>query len=130
MPSPFPGMDPYIEAPQLWTDFHTDLAAEIRAALNRTLNPGYVARLAPYLTYEEVEIGALRAMRPDLTVEQAGPTGGTATATITPTFTPTTVESLVPMEVPLQLNRVEIHSTETEQLVTVIEILSPVNKRR
>lgn len=33
MESPFPGMDPYIEAPRIWSDFHGDLAAEIRAEL-------------------------------------------------------------------------------------------------
>jgi Protein of unknown function (DUF4058) len=37
MPSPFPGMDPYIEAPDIWSDFHGDLAAEMRAELNRVL---------------------------------------------------------------------------------------------
>ncbi|RLT35566.1 MAG: DUF4058 family protein, partial [Chloroflexi bacterium] len=26
MPSPFPGMDPYIEQSRLWVDFHSDLA--------------------------------------------------------------------------------------------------------
>jgi hypothetical protein len=30
MASPFPGMDPYIEQPEIWSDFHLDLAAEIR----------------------------------------------------------------------------------------------------
>ena len=29
MPSPFPGMDPYIESPALWSDFHNNLASEI-----------------------------------------------------------------------------------------------------
>ena len=24
MPSPFPGMDPYLEAPQIWPDYHPD----------------------------------------------------------------------------------------------------------
>jgi len=28
-------MDPYIEAPDIWSDFHGDLAAEMRAELNR-----------------------------------------------------------------------------------------------
>ena len=37
MPSPFPGMDPYLEAPSIWPDFHDALAAEIRGELNRTL---------------------------------------------------------------------------------------------
>jgi hypothetical protein len=47
MPSPFPGMAPYIEAPEIWGDCHGDLAAEIRAALNRVLKPCSVARLTP-----------------------------------------------------------------------------------
>jgi hypothetical protein len=28
MPSPFPGMDPYLEAPDIWPDFHNALGAE------------------------------------------------------------------------------------------------------
>jgi hypothetical protein len=31
--SPFPGMDPYIEACGLWEDFHGDLIAEMKRAL-------------------------------------------------------------------------------------------------
>ncbi len=56
MPSPFPGMDPYIEHPEVWSDFHGDLAAEIRAELNKVIQPRYVARLTPRVTYEIVEI--------------------------------------------------------------------------
>ena len=39
MSSPFSGMDPYIEDPEVWGDFHSDLAAEIRTELNRQLQP-------------------------------------------------------------------------------------------
>lgn len=56
MPSPFPGMDPYIETPKIWSDFHNDLASEIRAQLNTMIQPRYVARLVPYVTYETIEI--------------------------------------------------------------------------
>ena len=28
MPSPLPGMDPYIEHPEIWSDFHGDLAGD------------------------------------------------------------------------------------------------------
>ncbi len=45
MPSPFPGMDPYLESPDIWPDFHDALASEIRAVLNQTLPPPYYARL-------------------------------------------------------------------------------------
>ena len=45
MPSPFPGMDPYLEAPHIWPDLHDALAAEIRNDLNQTLPTPYYARL-------------------------------------------------------------------------------------
>ncbi|MBI3760749.1 MAG: DUF4058 family protein, partial [Chloroflexi bacterium] len=33
MPSPFPGMDPYLEASHIWEDFHASLASEVRKQL-------------------------------------------------------------------------------------------------
>ena len=32
MPSPFPGMDPYLETPLLWGDVHHELISQIRRA--------------------------------------------------------------------------------------------------
>ena len=57
MPSPLPGMDLYIETPELWSDFHNNLASEMQAQLNRLIQPRYFARLTPYMTYEVVEVG-------------------------------------------------------------------------
>ena len=37
MLSPFPGMDPYLEAPDIWSDLHAALAGEMRAELNLLL---------------------------------------------------------------------------------------------
>lgn len=45
MPSPFPGMDPYLESPVIWPDVHHGLISEIQAALNPRLRPRYVARV-------------------------------------------------------------------------------------
>jgi hypothetical protein len=128
MPSPFPGMDPYIESPALWSDFHNDLASEIRAHLNRHIQPRYFARLTPYVTYEVVEIGQASGIRPDIGVWHLDPVPATST-TSTGTIPAAPVESLVALEIPLRLHRVEIRTTAQQQLVTVIEILSPVNKR-
>ncbi len=88
-------MDPYIEHTEVWSDFHGDLAAEIRAELNKVIQPRYVARLVPRATYE----------------------------------IPAPVENLVAMEVPLRLFTVEVVESSARQLVTSIEILSPVNKQ-
>jgi hypothetical protein len=128
MPSPFPGMDPYIETPELWSDFHSDLASEIRAQLNRCIQPHYFARLTPYVTYEVVEVGQVYGVRPDVGVWQLQTLPGESQA-CTATIAPAPVESLVPLEIPLRLHRVEIRATASQQLVTVVEILSPVNKR-
>ena len=44
MPSPFPGMDPYLEGSP-WMSFHSQLCAEIARQLTPKLRPRYLARL-------------------------------------------------------------------------------------
>jgi hypothetical protein len=122
-------MDPYIEIPKLWSDFHHDLAAELRAQLNRTVPSGYVARMDASVTYDIIEIRETRTVRPDVAVYQhpASAESGRGGLATVPTIAP--VESTIPLEVPLRLYRVEVRWLDQEQLVTVLEILSPVNKR-
>lgn len=43
--SPFPGMDPYLENPDLWPDFHDRLAGVISAKLNEDLPSQFYSRL-------------------------------------------------------------------------------------
>jgi len=100
MPSPFPGMDPYLEG-SLWTSVHTALAVEIARQLNRRLSTRYVAlttRRFVMDTPEESEI-VIGEIYPDVAVANI------------PHVT------------------VEIRDVEQRQLVTVIEILSPTDKR-
>ena len=129
MPSPFPGMDPYIEQSKLWVDFHNRLADEISAELNARIRPNYFARLTPYTTYEAIEVSQSRfqGIRPDVGVmqrrpPQGGPMGGVAL------LDPPPVTSTVTLDEPLELLSVEIRRSDSELLVTAIEILSPVNK--
>jgi hypothetical protein len=121
-------MDPYIEHPQVWSDFHSNLATEIQAQLNPVIQPRYVARLAPLVTYDLIEVAQTRGVRPDVAVWQTdappGAPGETAVA-----IPPAPAESTVAIEMPLRLLSIEIHLVETLELVTAIEILSPVNKR-
>lgn len=131
MPSPFPGMDPYIEVSWLWPDFHHDLIAEMRARINQVLPPGYVARTDVTVTYEVVEISEpdkTRSIRPDVTLLQERDPQSTAAgvATLIPAAP---FEGMVPLEAPIRRGRVEVRRVEDDFLVTVIELLSPVNKR-
>ncbi len=128
MASPFPGMDPYIEDPEIWSDFHGRLPEHISGDLNQVVQPRYVARMVPCVTYDLVEIEEHRSVRPDVAVWQTRTLGehpGGATAAIAPA----PAQSLIPMEIPLRLYVVEVREVSTLRLVTAIEILSPVNKR-
>lgn len=130
MPSPFPGMDPYLEQSKLWVDFHNRLADEIGARLNAQIRPSYFARLTPYTTYEAVEIGqsTMRSIRPDVGVMQPDPTQPISSLGVAVLDIDTPVESEIDLSVPVDLLNVEIYNSD-ETLITAIEILSPVNKR-
>jgi len=120
-------MDPYIEQPRLWVDFHSNLASEIQAELNRQIRPVYFARLTPYTTYEVVELALsrLQGIRPDVGVmrEVAAPYYAGDVALLDPP-----AKSIAPMDDSLDILSVEILRSSDEQLITAIEILSPVNK--
>ena len=47
MPSPFPGMNPYLERPNLWRGFHGLMLAQMTYALTRAIQPHF------YVEYEE-----------------------------------------------------------------------------
>jgi hypothetical protein len=126
MPSPFLGMDPYLENPNIWEDFHTSLAAEIRDQLTQHIRPRYIAALVPNGTYDEVTIEERRLAKPDVSVFEVAstPLQGEAVA-----IAPAPLIGQAPLEIPLKLHSVELREVETGRLVTAIEILSPVNKR-
>jgi hypothetical protein len=49
MPFPFPGMDPYLEEPAIWPDYHTTFLLHLRAEISLRLPSRYVARLDRYV---------------------------------------------------------------------------------
>jgi len=122
-------MDPFIESRRIWSDFHLDLTAEIRAHLNARIQPGYYATAVTYVTYDVIEVAHSepRAVSPDVSVWRTDPrvpTPGTMAV-----IDPSPVQSMVPLEVPVRLARVEVREAGADTLVTAIEILSPINKR-
>jgi len=132
-------MDPYIETRNLWSDFHSDMSAEIRAALNLGIQPRYVARVNPYIVYDTLEIaergpnGTRQPERigPDVAVfhREAPESPEAAASAAGLLIAPAPVISQVPHDVPVKIYPIEIRTVDDHTLVTVIEILSPVNKR-
>ncbi|PAX52909.1 hypothetical protein CK510_16740 [Brunnivagina elsteri CCALA 953] len=41
MPSPFPGMNPYLENPEFWSEFHSRMIVAIADALDECLSRDY-----------------------------------------------------------------------------------------
>src|SRR5436309_7654613 len=73
MPSPFPGMDPFLETNPIFQELHTQMLAEMQAQLQPQLRPKYVARLERHLSEGSVwdaPQGAVTLERkePDVTV--------------------------------------------------------------
>jgi hypothetical protein len=130
MPSPFPGMNPYLEG-YLWADVHNALASKIRQLLVPLLRPRYTARLEIYLVEDTAPEGEIGILYPDVEVvrlrqgpEVRSPFAGSAIAT-----TPSLLTLPVMQPVAVRIPCVEIRDTAGNTLVTSIEILSPVNKR-
>ena len=70
MPSPFPGMDPYIEACDLWADFHDSLIQEIKSTLAQAAPERYLIRTGErsYLVLVETEGKKSHPFLPDVSV--------------------------------------------------------------
>jgi hypothetical protein len=127
MPSPFPGMDPYLEDPQLWPSVHHLLISQIGTTLNPLLPPGYMAAFG-----ERVFVaGPDRDIYPDVIVKDVSEAGGgvpssrggTATAVSDPPWViAVTSDEIVESFVEIRI------LTESQQVVTTIEVLSPRNK--
>src|SRR3989442_7552602 len=133
MPSSFPGMDPYLEG-DMWQEFHETLASAMRAQLMPLLVPRYVALLAKRYILTRPTLGIVdlppRMVYPDVHVvapPAAPPATGRDGAPIAVVEPAVELPSILSEEVP-QLS-IEIRDVAQRLLVTVIEILSPVNKR-
>ena len=132
MAGPFPGMDPYLEFQAPWPDFHNALIAEIRNELGAKLPDSYVARVD-----ERIEIATSvpdppTSFRPDVVVSRfaEGVTSLGVTVANAPkaTLEPKLVEILDRDPEELRITWVEIRALPELELVTAVEVLSPINK--
>ena len=126
MPSPFPGMDPFLEHPHFFAGLHGAMHTYIREALQARLPEPYFAEINERVWIET----SARYVEPDTTVIQGvdvvrSETGGVAVAARTqPLVFEVTDDERTEMEVEIRTRR----DDEGERLVTVIEVLSLANK--
>lgn len=128
MPSPFPGMDPYLEVPAFWEDFHDGFITYWRDAINDRLPEGYEARINERVTVVDEGADHAKVIVPDVAVlgatsrVPAPQPGGGAVATLEPITLP-----LVFVE-EVRTTYIEIRRIEDRRVVTILELLSPSNK--
>ena len=133
MSSPFPGMNPYLENPDLWSEVHHRLITAIAIAISPTLRPQYRVAIEKRTYRLDTEDSLLIGI-PDvaiLSVKQAQKPSIRKTAIAT---LPTETENraiTVTLPLPLEIKEgyLEIREVSTGKVVTIIEILSPTNKK-
>src|SRR5947209_17594481 len=79
MPSPFPGMNPYLEQPGVWPNFHTQVLTAFVAQLVPQVVPDYLVQLEERISLQEPPDGPDRLLgRVDLAVAPGPEDGGVA----------------------------------------------------
>jgi hypothetical protein len=123
-------MDPYLETPAYWPDVHNSLITALREQIQPNLSPNYLAIITPHVLYESLEVATPRAIVPDIAVSRIGHAEDQAEGDVAVAIAPPADATLVlPFAFPTRYHRIEIRTVAGERLVTVIELLSPANKR-
>lgn len=129
MPNLFPGMNPYLEHPEIWPGVHHWLIVELARLLSPQLRPKYRVAVEVRM-YETVGEEALLVGIPDLTVKGSQETAQQPLNNVAVAQSPTQPQTVeVPLPETIKQGYLEVREVATREVVTAIEILSPVNKR-
>jgi Protein of unknown function (DUF4058) len=128
MPSPFPGMNPFLEQSDAWQDFHDSFIPAIRDAVSPQVSPAFLVKIEEHLYIHELSVEQrLRLGNADVSVSR-NPGAGTGAATAQAVHDAPARILLPAVEFEKQLF-LEIRDRHNRELVTVIEVLSPSNKQ-
>lgn len=129
MPNPFPGMNPYLESPELWRSIHNRLIVAIADFLTPQLLPKYLVDIEQRI-YQISGEDALLVGIPDVAVQRS-PDRITSNPSNVAVIAPTVKALRVRVAVPVEFREIYLQIIEkpTKKVVTVIKVLSPTNKR-
>lgn len=121
-------MDPYLERPGLWPDVHNSLIVAIRDAIVPMVTPKYYVGVESRAYVIRPE-GDEFLGRPDVSVVSpvAAPPGA-AVATAVETDDVTVLDVELPIGDEISHYYLEVRGAQSHELITAIEVLSPVNK--
>jgi hypothetical protein len=127
MPSPFPGMNPYFEQTVYWLDFHTEFLSALRRLLAPRIAPKYIVQLEEHIYIHDLPPEPRERLgTAELSVVQTG-SGELEKSAVLLLEAPAQIWLSVQdvEEVPF----LEVRDRLGREMVTVIELLSPSNKR-
>ena len=127
MSSPFPGMDPYLEDPAIWSGVHAAILGAIFEMLGPAVRPKYAVRFEERVFVTGEDDPGYRTIIPDLRVVERQTqylnrpwSAGSAIAE------PIRVQ--VPAEEEVHEKSLHVIDVRDRSIVTVIQLLSPTNK--
>jgi hypothetical protein len=126
MRSPFPGMNPFLEQSELWSAVHSRLIVAIADSLIDQLSDKYRIEVEKRTYISEDGTDNLLVGIPDVAV-LAQPTARETTATLLLDPQPQRVQ--IPDLTETTERFLEIREIATGKVITIIELLSPKNKR-
>ena len=129
MSSPFPGMNPYLENPDLWAEVHHRLISAIAINLAPALRPKYRVAIEKRTYFSEGD-RAIDVGIPDVAVlaqTRIAANSGSVATVVEPKVESITVT--LPIAQEMKEGYLEIREVATGRVVTAIEVLSPSNKR-
>jgi len=130
MPSPFPGMNPYLENPELWPEVHHWILTLLAESLIPQLRPKYRVAVEKRV-YHDTDRNSVLIGIPDVAIARSlKPTiqESSNIAVASPPVKPVTVNIPIPEEI--RETYLEVREVATGEVITVIELLSPKNKRQ
>jgi hypothetical protein len=131
MPSPFPGMNPYLEHDTVFHGFHQRLVVEICNVLVPQIRPEYIADTDINVYIHELSGDERLLGRPDVhvaAVVSTGKPGFSPVASVGATMVSPIRSALPPAVDVVEIPFVKIMDRRNRQVVTVIEVLSRTNK--
>lgn len=126
MPSPFPGVDPFVEDQRYWPDFHHKFLNYWAEAIGDALPDDYEARLDERVNLIDLEVDEARSIRPDIAVVYRTPHDRGVGRGGTLELEPETIATMILDEERQAFINI-LHRPDRD-LVTVLELLSPANK--
>ena len=128
MPSPFPGMNPYLENPIVWSEVHHRLITAIADSIEPYIPPNYRVAIEQR-TYLSDESDSILVGIPDVAVFSQKSVTREASPTATIVATCDAIAVTIPVPEKVRESYLEIREAATGLVITGIEILSPKNKR-